>query len=87
MTDYRDQLEELFQSLRIREGVSYYRLSQRAGLTEQRVSNLLKKKTNLSVPSLESALAKLGYRLSFEPAEPVATGNSPKADKRAMEGR
>jgi transcriptional regulator with XRE-family HTH domain len=87
MRDYRDQLEQLFQSLREREGISYYRISQRAGLTEQRLSNLLKKKTNLSVPSLETTLANLGYCITFEPRETAATGTSPKADKRAMEGK
>lgn len=87
MTDYRDQLQVLFKSLRDREGLSYYRISKRAGLSEQRISNLLKKKTNLSVPSLEAALTNLGYRMEFAPVETSGTGDAPKADKRVVEGR
>jgi transcriptional regulator with XRE-family HTH domain len=87
MTDYRDQLEDLFKSLRDREGLTRYRISQKAGLSEQRISNLLKKKTNLSVPSLESMLTNLGYRIEFEPAESASTGDAPKEDKRVIAGR
>ena len=87
MTDYRDQLEHLFKSLRDRDGLTRYRISQKAGLSEQRISNLLKKKTNLSVPTLETMLSNLGYRISFEEVVPASTGDAPKADKRTILGR
>jgi transcriptional regulator with XRE-family HTH domain len=85
MTDYRDRLEELFRSLKEREGLSHYRISKRAGLSEQRISNLLKKRTNLSVPSLESMLTNLGYQLRFEETETVSTGDSQLTDRRLIE--
>ena len=87
MTDYRDQLDELFRSMRDREGMTRYRISQKAGLSEQRISNLLKKNTNLSVPTLESMLSNLGYQLSYEPVEAASTGDAPKADKKTIQGR
>jgi transcriptional regulator with XRE-family HTH domain len=84
MPDYRDKLEELFKDLRDRDGMTRYRISLKAGLSEQRISNLLKKKTNLSVPTLESMLSNLGYRIEFV-ENAASTGDAPKEDKKTIQ--
>jgi transcriptional regulator with XRE-family HTH domain len=86
-TDYRDQLEELFQSMRDQHGLTRYRISKQTGISEQRISNLLKKKGNLSAPSLEAMLSKFGYELRFEPTETSGTGDNPFDDRRLIGGR
>ncbi|MDP4198342.1 MAG: helix-turn-helix transcriptional regulator [Bacteroidota bacterium] len=84
--DYRDQLGGLFRELHDREGLSRFRISQRAGISEQTISNVLSKRRNLSAKSLERVLHRLGYELRYEPVREVTpgTGDAPHADRELL---
>lgn len=75
--DYRDRLQELFQTLHDEEGLTRYRISKRAGISEQRLSNLFLKRSNLSPDSLQRLLDSLGYEMRIEPvAESTPDGGT-----------
>jgi len=79
--DYRDSLQELFQELYDREGMTRFRLSRKAGVSEQTISNVLNKRRNLSVETLEKVLDRLGYRMEFLPD---STGSDSSADSKLL---
>ena len=83
--DYRDRLQELFAELYNKEGMTRYRLSKRAGISEQTISNVLHKRRNLSVDALERMLASLGYKIQFIPDDrPAGTGSSSVEDEKLV---
>ena len=83
--DYRDRLQELFQTLHDEEGLTRYRISKRAGISEQRISNLFSKRSNLSPDSLQRLLDSLGYEMRIEPIADILPGNGPRGTRLVKE--
>lgn len=75
--DYRDLLVELFHSLNTDEGLTHCQISRRTGVSEQTISNVLKKRRNFSTPALNRVLQRLGYELHFEPRPAKQRAPSP----------
>lgn len=79
--DYRDTLLELFHALHDVQGLTRYRIAAKAGVSEQTISNVLNKRRNLSVESLEKLLHSIGYEIRIVPA---STGSSKADDEKAI---
>jgi hypothetical protein len=62
--DYRDELEDLIQE----HFPSRRAFCQATGLTDDMLSHVLAGRKDLSLGTLEAALARIGYRLRFAPA-------------------
>jgi transcriptional regulator with XRE-family HTH domain len=64
--DYRDTLQRLFDELRLKQGLTLSQISKRSGISEQRLTGVLRKERNLSSRSLQRLLGRLGYAMLFE---------------------
>jgi transcriptional regulator with XRE-family HTH domain len=66
LEDYRDTLQQLFDTLHREQGMTLSQIARVAGMGEQRLSGVLRKERNLSPRSLQRLLGRLGYSMQFE---------------------
>jgi DNA-binding phage protein len=64
--DYRDTLQQLFDTLRREQGMTLSQITTQTGMSKQIITGVLRKERNLSPRSLERLLDSLGYAIEFE---------------------